>query len=146
VFPEEVEAFEQVRFLKWVIPLFVTLAWFLDCLLVILFHWFFHPWVSILKEDTKGDRERILKQAREIIDVDMSNEKVLEFIRTNLDIANNVLQNPNTAKFVRSVMSMSEDDKKDMMDALTIENVKVKEKLHEELKNRYANSVWSKYV
>ena len=102
--------------------------------------------MSILKEDTKGDRERILKQAREIIDVDMSNEKVLEFIRTNLDIANNVLQNPNTAKFVRSVMSMSEDDKKDMMDALTIENVKVKEKLHEELKNRYANSVWSKYV
>ena len=132
VFHEEIEAYEQVCFLRWFIPVFVTLAWIVDCLLIILFHFCFHPWVDILKEDTKGDRERILKEVEAMIDVKLTNEKAKEFLKRNLEEANNVmalLQNPHTAKFIRSVMNFSDDDKKDVIEAMTSENAKVKEGL-----------------
>ena len=132
VFPEEIEAYEQVSFLRWAIPVFVTLAWIVDFLLILMFHFCFHPWVDILKEDTKGDRERILKEVEAMIDVDMTSEKAKEFLKANLEEANNamaLLQNPHTAKFIRSVMNFSDDDKKDVIEAMAIENAKVKEGL-----------------
>ena len=170
VFPEEIEAYEQVSFLRWAIPVFVTLAWIVDFLLILLFHFCFHPWVDILKEDTKGDRERILKEVEAMIDVDMTSEKAKEFLKANLKEANNVmalLQNPKTAKFIRSVMNFSDDDKKDVIEAMASENAKVKEGLQKvtrhtarvtqlpvparpsfviKRRDQFGNKVWSKYV
>ena len=170
VFPEEIQAYEQVSFLRWSIPVFVTLAWIVDCLLILLFHFCFHPWVDILKEDTKGDRERVLKEVEAMIDADMTSEKAKEFLKANLKEANNVmalLQNPNTAKFIRSVMNFSDDDKKDVIEAMTSENAKVKEGLQKvtrhtarvtqlpvlarpsfviKKRDQFGNIVWSEYV
>ena len=170
VYPEEIEAYEQVYFLRLAIPIFVTLAWIVDFLLILLFHFCFHPWVDILKEDTKGDRERILKEVEAMIDVDMTTEKAKEFLKANLEEANNVmalLQNLNTAKFIRSVMNLSDDDKKDLIDAMTSENAKVKEGMQKvtrhtarltqlpvparptfviKKRDQFGNKVWSKYV
>ena len=170
VFPEETEAYEQVSFLRWAIPVFVTLAWIVDCLLIFLFHFCFHPWVDILKEDTKGDRERILKEVEAIIDVDMTSEKAKKFLKGNLKEAKNVmalLQNPKTAKFIRSVMNFSDDDKKDVIEAMASENAKVKRGMQKvtrhtarvtqlpvptrptfviKKRDQFGNKVWSKYV
>ena len=70
MFQEETQAYQKAYFWKWLIPLMVTLAWIVDCSLILLFHRLFHPWVDILKDDTKGDMERILQQAQEIIEVE----------------------------------------------------------------------------
>ena len=105
-----------------------------------------------------------------MIDVDMTNEKAKEFLRANLEEANNamaLLQNPHTAKFFRSVMNFSDDDKKDVIEAMTSENAKVKEGLQKvtrhtaritqlpvparpsfvlKKRDQFSNKVWSKYV
>ena len=170
VFTEEIEAYEQVCFLRWFIPVFVTLAWIVDCLLILLFHFCFHPWLDILKEDTKGDGERILKEVEAMIDVKMTNEKAKEFLKRILEEANNVmalLQNPHTANVIRCVMNFSDDDKKDVIEAMASENAKVKEGLQKvtrhttrvtqlpvlarpsfviKKRDQFGNKVWSKYV
>ena len=88
---EESTALQRVSLWQWVSPLLVTLAWIIDCILIIFFHWFVHPWVDIVREDTKGDMERILQKTREhletkdqqstdlTIDVDTQEEQLFEY-------------------------------------------------------------------
>ena len=61
VFPEEIEAYEQAKFLSWIMPLSVTLAFLLDAGLFYGFHFFCHPWLPILKEDDADEIQTLLE-------------------------------------------------------------------------------------
>ena len=55
VFQEEIEAYEQAKFLSWIMPLTVTLGFLIDAGLFYGFHFVCHPWLPILKDDDAGE-------------------------------------------------------------------------------------------
>ena len=75
---EEITALQRVCLWQWVSPLLVTLAWIIDCSLIFVFHWLVHPWVDIVREDTKGDMERILQKTREYLETEKCNDSTVD--------------------------------------------------------------------
>ena len=78
VFPEETEAFEAVSLMSWVLPLCATLVMCIDFLLILIANFLIHPWVAIVSEDTKGDCERVVKEAEAVI----AHNKVLQSLES----------------------------------------------------------------
>ena len=124
-FPEETQAHQQISCMMWLMPLIVTVVWISECLLTGVFHFYFHPWLAILDTDSKGDVERIMTEVKAMLDVDMSKQSIQNFISDNPEVGKSVitlLKNPTSAKFVRSVVNLSDEDKKEVFEASTGES------------------------
>ena len=50
----------------------------IDFLLVLIGNFFIHPWIAIVSEDTKGDGERVVKEAEAVI----AHNKVLQSLKS----------------------------------------------------------------
>ena len=121
VFPEESQACGRVHFWKWLLPICVTLFWIVDMTLIVIFHFVFHPWVDILKDDTKDDMKRILKRTEEFIDESMTNDEVQNFLTKKSEFAKNLLALLNDSKtdnLTLSIASMPKEGKENMLAVL----------------------------
>ena len=48
VFPEEVQAYEKISMLSWVLPLIASIGYLVDTILVVVYMKLAHPWKDIL--------------------------------------------------------------------------------------------------
>ena len=123
VFPEETRAYELVSFLKWFLPLFVAVFWVVDCCLILLFHLVYHPWVEIVKEDSNGDKERILQQTRDAIE-DI-NQKIMDkkVLNENIDIFFTSTKDLLNTKQITGMVFLKYDQEEDFL------NMKIRAKV-----------------
>ena len=107
MFPEETEAFEFIYMLTWLAPVVLTVVSILDYGLVLVFHYFLHPWIGIVREDSKGDKERILNDLKEML-TKLSENK-------NTDLEKDASISKPKDKVVKGMDSVSIETEKDRM-------------------------------
>ena len=57
VFPEEVQAYEKISMLSWVLPLIASIGYLVDTILVVVYMKLAHPWKDILFGQMKETEE-----------------------------------------------------------------------------------------